>query len=148
MALRIRRPAAGPARGRGGFTLLEVLIALTVLAFGMLGLAAMQLYAMGAGREGRNTTQASVIAQDQLEQFMSATWGGMTDTAGAWSTAQTVNVDMDTGGGSQTQQAYQLRWRITDSVANWTKNVDVEVSWTEPKRGSQTLVMSTTRYRR
>lgn len=148
MALIVRRAAHARPRDAAGFTLIEVMIALTVLAIGLLGLAAMQLYAMGAGREGRNTTQAATIAQDQLEQFMSESWAAMTDTAGAWSAAQTVNVDVDTGGGTQTQQAYQWRYRITDVVANWTKDVDVEVTWSEPKRGNQRVVMSTTRYRR
>ncbi len=132
---------------RGGFTLLEVMIALMVLAFGMLGLAAMQLYAMGAGRQGQNTTQAATIAQDDLEIIQRVAWANLPNTAGAWGAPQTVNVTATSEGGTnRTVQTYQVRRRIADVVSNWVKDIDVQVTWTEPERGTQTVTFSTVRY--
>ena len=64
----VQRRRANP--DEGGFTLLEVVIALGVLAFGLLGVAAMQLYSLRQGQVGKHTTQASILAQDQLETMM------------------------------------------------------------------------------
>lgn len=52
-----------------GFTLLEVLIAVFVLAFGVLGLAAMQITSKQAGAEAAQRTMAAHLAFDLLERM-------------------------------------------------------------------------------
>ena len=45
------------------------------------------------------------------------------------------------------EEAYNIQWRITDVVANETKNIDVQVTWTDNSNGqAKTLVLSTTKY--
>lgn len=138
-----------PRRRRGereqGFTLLEIVICLGILTFGLLGVAAMQLHALRGGAQGRHTTQAMTIAQDQMEDFQRANFAGMTQTAG-WVAPQTVKQQIDSNSGTQTEQTYDLSWRITDEVANWTKTVDVRVTWSEPNRPSRQVVISSRRY--
>jgi prepilin-type N-terminal cleavage/methylation domain-containing protein len=52
-----------------GFTLIEVVVAMGILATGLLAVSAAQLYAMRGGRQGRHTTDAAEIAQSQIENF-------------------------------------------------------------------------------
>ena len=50
-----------------GFTLIEVLIGLIILAIGVLAVAGMQITSIIGTSFSSNMTQASVIAQDRLE---------------------------------------------------------------------------------
>jgi type IV pilus assembly protein PilV len=57
----------------GGFTLLEVMIALVILAVGLLGLASLQVMAIKGNSYGQQMTVASTLAQNQLEQLRRTT---------------------------------------------------------------------------
>lgn len=52
-----------------GFTLLEVLIALLLLALGLVGSAAMQLVALRVGQQGQLLSQASYVAASLAERM-------------------------------------------------------------------------------
>jgi type IV pilus assembly protein PilV len=52
-----------------GFTLLEVLITIIILAFGLLGLAGMQSNASIAERESYQRTQALILLQDMVDRI-------------------------------------------------------------------------------
>lgn len=54
-----------------GFTLLEVLIALLVLSFGLLGLAALQAYSVKANQSANLRSQASVLANMMMDNIRS-----------------------------------------------------------------------------
>jgi type IV pilus assembly protein PilV len=58
-----RRPTAR------GFTLLEVLIALVVLSFGLLGLAALQAYSVKANQSAHFRSQATALANMMLDSI-------------------------------------------------------------------------------
>ncbi len=142
-----------PRTGRGraiharadGFTLLEVMIALAILGFGLLTMALLQLTAMNGGRAGRHATQAAVVARDQMETFQRVAWAdaSLVATAG-WTAPVTVNNVPD--GGPGTEQSYAVTWRITNVDPSWIKNVDVRVTWNEPSFPGRTLTISSTRY--
>jgi len=57
-----------PPHRQRGFGLIEVLVALTILSIGMLGLAAMQLKSLQAARESLNTTLATIMVRDMNER--------------------------------------------------------------------------------
>ncbi|MEZ5447075.1 MAG: type IV pilus modification protein PilV [Gammaproteobacteria bacterium] len=61
-------PAPGGHRQRG-FTLLEVLIALVVLAVGMLGIAALQARGMQYNTDAYARTQATILAYDIIDRM-------------------------------------------------------------------------------
>jgi prepilin-type N-terminal cleavage/methylation domain-containing protein len=63
-----------------GFTLVEVLIAMVVLAIVSLGVAALFGTAVRATHAARNQTSTSILAEQKLEQLRSLTWGF--DTSG------------------------------------------------------------------
>ena len=142
-------PASSPTpqRTRGGFTLLEVSIAIGVFAIGMLGLSAMQLHALRGGGSGRHQTQAAAIAQSQMEQLERLRWTDLATTAGAFTAPVTVNnlVQSDT---TDAEMAYAVSWRITDVQVGWTRSIDVRVTWDEPQRPGRSVVLSGVRFNR
>jgi type IV pilus assembly protein PilV len=58
-------------RQEKGFTLLEVIIALFILAFGLLAIASMQATAIKGNSQAMGLTEASTLAQDRMERFIS-----------------------------------------------------------------------------
>ncbi|MCC6642767.1 MAG: prepilin-type N-terminal cleavage/methylation domain-containing protein [Deltaproteobacteria bacterium] len=138
---------AGRPRDRrdAGFTLVELMIALAVLGFGLLAMTLMQLTAMSGARAGRHTTQAAVIARDQMETFQRLAWASpqLAATAGWTAPVAVTNVP---DGAPGVEQSYALSWRVTNVDASWIKNIDVRVTWNEPSLAGKTLTISGTRY--
>ena len=114
------------------------MIALSLLAVGLLALALMQLQAMKGGRAGVVDTYATTLAQDGMERLQRLSWSDVGSTSG-WTAA--TNVSHPTNGGS-----YQVQWQIADVVADWTRTVDVRVTWDAPGRPNRTRVLSSVRY--
>ena len=52
-----------------GFTLIEVILAIMILSFGIMGVAAMQVTALKANASTRSLTTATTWAADQLEKL-------------------------------------------------------------------------------
>ena len=50
-----------------GFTLIEVLVGLVILAIGLLGIAGMQVTSVKGNYFSNNLTQANYVAQDRIE---------------------------------------------------------------------------------
>lgn len=61
-------PLQSSPHAQRGFGLIEVLVALTILSVGMLGLAAMQLTSLQSARESLNTTIATIMVRDMNER--------------------------------------------------------------------------------
>ena len=72
-----------------GFSMIEILIALLVLAIGLLGVAALQLSSLGSSQEGYARSQATAIAEDlgsrikagRQQAVSSPNWGAEGATA-------------------------------------------------------------------
>ena len=63
-----RRPRAAGVHD-GGFTLIELMITLTVLGTGLLAMLVLQTQALADGARGKHTTGAAMVARDQLERI-------------------------------------------------------------------------------
>lgn len=144
---------------RAGFTLVEVMIALGILAFGLLTLAVMQLQALNHGSAGRHTTYAAAVARSYLEQVNRVPWTVLSAaqavnnwTAPGWTNAAasvSAMVDMPAGAGQAAEHAYAVDWRVTDVGAApvCLRDVQVRVTWSEDIGApSKSLVMATRRY--
>ena len=56
-------------RATGGFTLVEVLVSIVVLSFGMLGIVGVQAFALQSNREARLQSQAVNLARELAEMM-------------------------------------------------------------------------------
>jgi type IV pilus assembly protein PilV len=55
---------------QGGFTVIEVMIAITILAIGLLGVASMQMNAIRSNSMSDNITCALALTEDKMEELM------------------------------------------------------------------------------
>lgn len=143
---------------RGGFTLLEVMITLVVLSFGLVTLAYMQLYAMRQGSQGRHTHDAAAIARSFLEQAVRLPWADLDAAvaAAAWVTPgwdgapdPDVTVTMPDGGANTVERSYTVTWRVTNVGAAPTclRDIEVRVAWSEEEStAAKSTVIGTRRY--
>jgi len=124
--------AAGARSRRRGLSLLEVMIAMAILAVGMLGMLSMQVQALSSTSTGRHVSDAMRIGLDQLEQLKYQGWA--TTPVTAWTAI--VNVTgpeaIATPAGV-TRQTFGVSYRV-QAVAGLTdvRLIDVRVTWTEP----------------
>ena len=114
-----------------GFTLLEVLIAVVILAFGLLAIAQMQVIAIRFNYQGRDVTEAVTLAKDQLESlktlpFGHADLGDTTDTNND-DLADTVTID-HADPNNPIDGKYTRIWNVAD-FGGTTKSVMIVVSW-------------------
>jgi prepilin-type N-terminal cleavage/methylation domain-containing protein len=155
--LTMPRQKRSGTRRSSGFSLLEVVIAMAVLSFGLLTLAMMQLHALTQGAAGRHTGDAAAVARSYLEQVHRLPWSELTAavTAGGWQDPgwnganPTVTTSVtEPGGATTTEETYSVQWRVTDVAGNaCLRDVEIEVTWPEehmsqPKR----TVLATRRY--
>ncbi len=64
----------------GGFTLIEAMLALGILSFGILGIALAQNAALGRGSASRHSLGASQVAKGVLEQVRHLPWSAIVET--------------------------------------------------------------------
>ncbi|MHC4342794.1 MAG: prepilin-type N-terminal cleavage/methylation domain-containing protein [Planctomycetota bacterium] len=142
-------------RTTAGFSLLEVVIAMGILSFGLLTLAMMQLYALTQGSAGRHTGDASAVARSYLEQVHRLPWTVL-DTAANngwrnpdWTVPATVTTNVtDPSGGANVEETYTVEWFVADVGGNvCLRDVQVRVSWAEQNMSTpKQLVLATRRY--
>jgi type IV pilus assembly protein PilV len=105
-------------RDSKGFTLLELMIALVILAIGLLGLASLQVMAIKGNSYGQEMTVASTLAQNELEQLR--------QTTGTLTNGNNIFTD-------QNGITYTINWTVTlNSPQQGASAVVITVSWTGP----------------
>ena len=134
-----------PARAAraSGFTLIEIMIAMAIVGFGLLALAAMQLQALRFGSSGKHVSQAAVIARVKMEEFQRLPWASV--AVAGWTAPVTQYAAVEGEGGTVNEQAYGLSWRVADLIANRTRAIDVQVTWDEPGRPGRSYTLSSVR---
>lgn len=140
-------------RGRrraGGFTLVEVMIVVGILTFGLLALSAMQIKAMHGSNRGRHATNAAAIAENKMEQLQQAPWATIGVTGGfipdPVDPVEQSTIQLD--GGTSLERAYSVSYQIADVEATFTRAIDVQVSWTEEGGENRSITLSSVRYNR
>jgi Tfp pilus assembly protein PilV len=113
-------------------TLLEVMIALAVLALGLLAMLAMQISAMRGGKYGRHTTEAAQLARDQMEFLHRLDWDDAAMSPINWTAPAAIPVTVQSAAGDQQEMIYNVSHRIrSDATDANLRLVDVRVTWTE-----------------
>ena len=109
-----------------GFTLLEVMIALVIMAVGLLGLAALQLVAVKSNAFSSEMTYATMLAQQHAEGLKSLPFTDGNLTAGS-----------HTAMGSSKGVQYTVTWNVTDNIPTTDmKSVNVTVQWLSLRQGT------------
>jgi prepilin-type N-terminal cleavage/methylation domain-containing protein len=130
-----------------GFTLLEILIAIAILSFGLLAVATMQTTAIKGNSQAIGITEGVTLAQDKAEELMGQAYANLVDTDND-GTNQDINDDGvdevgadlkfgldDTGAaadGSEATGTYTVYWNVAvDEPINNVKTVRIIVQWTD-----------------
>ena len=109
--------------GTKGFTLIELMISLTVLMIGIIGILAMQMTSLRASGYSRHATEASVLAEDQMEALRSMPAGSIVNQGAPGQRVNAQGVVSATG-------LYSRTWSATLNLDN-TFTVVVTVAWNE-----------------
>lgn len=110
-----------------GFTLLELLIALVILAIGLLGLAGLHITAIKGNVSGFKLSTASAIAQERIEELKAL------DPASAALSAGIHNDVPVTVQG----RAYNRSYTIQDNTpVTGISTILFTISWVEPGTGT------------
>jgi len=126
---------------KAGFTLIEVLGALTIFAIGILAVASMQISAINGNATANRLTTALTSAMDRVETLMALPYGNA-DLAGAAApgtahapAAGDDGVDND-GDGSidevgETAGLLTITWTVVETAGENFKTVTVRANWTD-----------------
>jgi type IV pilus assembly protein PilV len=106
-----------------GFTLLEVLIAVTIFAVGLLAIAAMQTSAIRMNSTGNRLTELSTLGIDRLEDLMSLPYSS------AWLDPVNSSTPDSAGKLHQINEGdYTISWDIVQNVPTTnTKTITLRV---------------------
>lgn len=107
-----------------GFTLLEVLIAISIFSVGVLAVAAMQGTATRGNRLGNELTQATTLAQQQIEELKSSDFSSATLAPGNYNDPNNPIDETGQNGGIFTRS-----WVIA-AHTTFSRLVTVTVAWT------------------
>lgn len=137
----------GYIKDEGGFTLLEVLIAIVLVSVALIALAGLLTSTITNTSMGKNTTVAANLAQQKLEALKmtaSVDFDTVTDSASGSDPIAVLNPDMVEDYGSITgYPTFRREVYITDGSAPVnSKDVAVRVIWSD-KLGSHSTMLRT-----
>lgn len=129
---------SGDRCDQGGFTLIEILVALIVLIIGVAGILTMQMSALKGTSYSRHATEAIVLAEDKLEELIA-----MDPNSGQFVDGNdTVNAQSQPAGGADFP--YNRTWTVAGSPI---ATVTLQIQWQERNRDTYTLTFVTQRTR-
>ncbi len=121
-----RQAAIKKSQKDEGFTLIEVLIAISILAVGLLAVATMQITSIKVNSAAGQITDRITLAQDKLEELMALPYSSpwLEDLGDPPS-------GTDTNGNThqETTDGYTISWTVTDdALVSNTKLITVTVT--------------------
>jgi len=134
-----------------GYTLIEILIAIAILAFGLLAVATMQVTAIKTNAIARGISQGLTLGQTKVEELMNLAYSALNDTDldGTDEDADDDGIDddggnfglNDTGNDSDNEEPngrYTIYWNVAvNEPVISSKTIRVIVTWTEKGRNKR-----------
>jgi prepilin-type N-terminal cleavage/methylation domain-containing protein len=115
------------SRREGGFTVVEVLVAIIVLSITLMALGPIMAGISRGNRYGQHVTAASARVQEKIEELKSRPYDKVAD-----------------GSDTLTSPGMTRTWKVVaEPVAGALKEVDVSVSWKEPGNKTRTVSVKT-----
>ena len=125
-----------------GFSLLEVMIALSILGFGMLAASVGQLSALKTSRSSRSQTVSMYLAEQQMEAFQSMSAADVIAEISAPGYPNDPGNPIDPDPGDDEQVTYNRRWFIQQNDPEpGVISIRVEVDWTDPLGFARTTAL-------
>lgn len=122
------------ASNQNGFSLIEVLIAMGILAMSMLAAASMQFGSIRNNASGNMATQASMLAKAQMEVLK--------NTSDITTLADGVENNIDADG--QPGGIYNRSWTVANMGAT-ARRITVTVEWSKRGKSRRIVLSSNTR---
>lgn len=131
-----------------GFTLIEAMVALTVVSIGMLGIASLYTRTLGAARTTQYRSQAINLLADMADRIRGNRLGGAAyagaamdhgcdiDGGASCTPAQMAAHDLYTWGGQVGSLLPAGAWDITRAAATSPPTYTITVSWDEIGEGT------------
>jgi len=110
-----------------GFSLIEVLVGLVILAIGLLAIAGMQITAIKGNYFSKSLTEATVLAQDKMEELKNLSYASLS-----------TGTDTKTVSGT----TFARQFTVVDTTSTM-KTINVTVQWTD--RVNHSISLSTIR---
>jgi type IV pilus assembly protein PilV len=115
-------------RKQSGFTLIEVMIALVILAVGLLALMTMQIVSIRANAFSSDMTYAGMLAQSRLEQLRNTAYESI---------APNTDFEDDAPDTSTKGTSYTVKRRVEDNTpATDMKRITLKIEWVGAPAGS------------
>ena len=114
-----------------GFTLVEVVAALIILAIGLLAIAAMQVTSTKGGYFSSNVTRGTIFAQDKLEDLKNLSYSDSNLSSGQHNE------------GTMSGSIFSRQYHIVEDAGNSMKTITVTVQWVD--RGNHSISFTTIR---
>ena len=102
------------SKPQSGFTLIEVLVAMAILAIGLLAVSSLQGTSARGNMTARTLSRAVNAGESQLETLMTRPYANCTDG----------NATLTVGG-----KTYALVWNISENATQHFKDVHLVVQW-------------------
>lgn len=110
-----------------GFSLIEVLVAITIFAVGLLAVASMQLTSVKGNFSARNVTESITLGQSKAEELYTLAYG---------------HSDLTAGTHTQALGYYNYSWTVVDDdVLNNTKTISLDVQYTKDGSTKQARIV-------
>ncbi len=120
-----------------GFSLIEIMIAVTIFTIGILATGAMQMKAVSGNSFASGLTEATTVAQAQMEKLMALSYNDSAlndtdnDKTAGLNDASAATADGSSQYTGQTGTVYNIFWNVAvDSPVTNTKQIRIIVKWT------------------
>lgn len=114
-----------------GFTFIEIVAGLLVLAIGLIAIASMQITSIRGSAFSSHMTQASILAQDQLEYLKNLPFDHPDLNSGIHNEDQIV------------ETIFSREYEVVEDSANSLKRITVTIRWND--HGKHSVSFSTIR---